>query len=72
VSPLTNALDGYVTLGQTRWAAWRRKQHLDDRLPSSFADVLEEIVAFAAPAINAATESREWDPHARRWNRLQL
>ena len=72
LSPLADALDGYATLGQARWAAWRRKQHLDDRLPSSFADVLEDVVAFADPAISAAAESQEWDPHARRWHRLQL
>jgi hypothetical protein len=72
LSPLANALDRYAALGQARWAAWRRKQHLDDRLPSSFADVLEDVVAFADPAINAAAESQEWDPHARRWRQLQL
>lgn len=72
LSPLANALDGYATLGQARWAAWRRQQHLEDRLPFSFADVLEEVVAFADPAINAAAEPQEWDPDARRWRRLQL
>ena len=72
LSPLANTLDGYATLGQARWAAWRRKQHLDDRLPTSFADVLVDVVAFADPAINAAAGSQEWEPLARRWRRLQL
>lgn len=72
LSPLANALDGYAALGQARWAAWRRKQHLDDRLPSVFEDVLEDVVAFADPAIDATAESQEWDPDARRWRRLQL
>lgn len=72
LSPLADALDGYATLGQARWAAWRRRQHLEDRLPSSFADVLEEVVAFADPALNAAAEPQEWDPDERRWRPLQL
>ena len=56
LSPLADALDGYATLGQARWAAWRHKQHLDDRLPSSFADVLEDVVAFAEPALRRPRE----------------
>ena len=72
LSPLADALDGYATLGQARWVAWRRKQHLDDRLPSSFADVLEDVIAFADPVLNAVAESQKWDPLARRWRRLQL
>jgi hypothetical protein len=72
LSPLANTLDGYATLGQARWAAWRRRQHLDDRLPTSFADVLVDVVAFADPAINAAAGSQEWEPQARRWRGLQL
>ena len=68
LSPLADALDGYATLGQARWAAWRHKQHLDDRLPSSFADVLEEVVAFADPAIKTAAGTQEWDPHSRGWH----
>ena len=36
LSPLGDALAGYSTIAQPRWAAWRRKQHLDDRLPVQF------------------------------------
>ncbi|MHB8318963.1 MAG: nucleotidyl transferase AbiEii/AbiGii toxin family protein [Acidimicrobiales bacterium] len=31
--PLARVLDGYGAIGQARWAAWRRKQQLEDRLP---------------------------------------
>ena len=64
---LERALDGYATLGQARWAAWRRKQHLDDRVPSSFANVLNEVIAFADPALQADVRTHDWDPHTRRW-----
>jgi len=67
LSPLADALDGYAMLAQARWAAWRRKQRLDDRLPSSFLDVLDEVVAFADPAFITAVASRRWDPTARMW-----
>jgi hypothetical protein len=56
LSPLADALDGYATLGQARWAAWRRRQHLDDRLPSSFAKVLNEVIAFADPTLQTDAE----------------
>ncbi len=71
LSPLADALDGYTTLGQARWAAWRRKQRLDDRLPSSFADVLEDVIVYADPAKEGAAASQEWDPGARLWHRPQ-
>jgi hypothetical protein len=67
-APLADALDGYATLGQARWAAWRRKQHLDDRLPSSFAKVLNEVIAFADLALQTDVGKHEWDPHTRGWH----
>jgi hypothetical protein len=68
LSPLADALNGYATLGQARWAAWRRKQHLDDRLPSSFVNVLTEVIAFADPALQADAGTHEWDLHPRKWH----
>ena len=68
LSPLADALNGYATPGQARWAAWRRKQHLDDRLPSSFVNVLTEVIAFADPALQADAGTHEWDPHTRKWH----
>jgi hypothetical protein len=67
LSPLADALDGYATQGQARWAAWRRKQRLDDRVPSSFAHVLTDVTAFADPALQATVGNHAWDPHRRRW-----
>jgi hypothetical protein len=38
LASLVRVLDGYGDIGQQRWAAWRRKQRLDDRLPESLGD----------------------------------
>ena len=47
--PLAWVLDGYGETGQVRWAAWRRKQQLEDRLPDQFAEVVSAVVSFADP-----------------------
>ena len=49
LAPLERVLAGYGGIGQQRWAAWRRKQRLDVRLPEQFSDVLAVVVAFADP-----------------------
>lgn len=67
LSPLADALDGYAPLAQARWSVWQRRQRLDDRLPSSFSDVLDIIIAFADPALAAAVASDRWDPRTRTW-----
>ena len=51
LSPLSEVLDGYAELAQSRWAAWRRKQRLNDT-PESFADLLDVVVAFSDPFLS--------------------
>jgi len=68
LSPLADALDGYAALAQARWLVWRRKQQLDDRLPSSFLDVLGPVIAFADGALTGQVTQAQWDPAMRRWN----
>jgi hypothetical protein len=65
--PLARVLDGYGDIGQQRWAAWRRKQRLDDRLPESFEEVVRAVIAFADPAISATAASSSWDPAHGSW-----
>jgi len=67
LAPLTNTLDGFAALAQTRWTTWRRKQLLDTRLPPSFADVLTAIAAFADPPLAGAATDRHWAPDSRSW-----
>lgn len=67
--PLARVLDGFGDIGQAKWEAWRRKQHLDDRLPTGFAEVLATTIAFADPVLTGEVADGSWDPHHREWSR---
>ena len=67
VTALSGVLDGYAAAGQPRWTAWRRRQHVDDRLPASFAQVVDNVTRFADPALADQTRGQTWDPHHRSW-----
>lgn len=67
LEPLVTTLAGYAALAQPRWAAWRRKHHLDDRLPPLFGTVLDELIAFADPVMRARVETQSWNPDAQQW-----
>ncbi|MFD2079237.1 Nucleotidyl transferase AbiEii toxin, Type IV TA system [Actinopolymorpha cephalotaxi] len=66
--PLTDVLDGYASSAQARWFAWRRKQSLEERLPSSFMELLGTVIAFADPALTGTIAHHQWDPGTRRWS----
>ncbi len=70
--PLAEALAAYagVPAVQSKWSAWRRRQQLDDRLPQSFAEVLQQIYAFADPAIASRTAHANWRPRDLAWRPL--
>lgn len=51
LSPLSETLKGFADLAQSRWAAWRRKQRLNDT-PESFADLLDDVIAFSDPHLS--------------------
>lgn len=69
LAPLVVVLAGYADVPGVlgKWAAWRRKQQLDDRLPEPFADVLEQVFAFADPAITGAASDAGWRPQHLAW-----
>jgi len=64
--PLDELLDGYDTIGQAKWAAWRRKNTYD-WLPEQFGDVRGIVIAFAGPALAGHVNGQRWDPQAARW-----
>ncbi len=66
--PLLEVLAGYGQIGQQRWAAWCRRQRLEDRLPGQFGDVVSAVIDFADPAIVGSAASRSWDPAATAWS----
>ena len=69
LAPLADVLAGYADVPgvQAKWAAWRRKQQLDNRLPELFAEVLEQVLAFADPAITGAGGDAGWHPQDLAW-----
>ncbi|HEX4863788.1 MAG TPA: nucleotidyl transferase AbiEii/AbiGii toxin family protein, partial [Acidimicrobiales bacterium] len=67
LAPLTTVLDGYASIGQQKWAAWRRRQQIEDRVPQTFADVVAEFISFADPVIAGDARGRRWDPRSRSW-----
>lgn len=67
LAPLSEVLDGYADQAQAQWTAWRSRQELEDRLPASFAEVLELVFAFANPLLESHMEQSDWDPIDRRW-----
>lgn len=68
LAPLAQVLSGYGLIGQQRWDAWRRKQRLDDRLPSQFTDVVDAVTTFADPAIIGTASSQHWNPATGTWS----
>lgn len=65
--PLAQVLDRYPALAQQRWAAWRRKQRLDDRPPDLFEQVLTAVIVFADPAIEHTVDDRTWTADQGTW-----
>jgi predicted nucleotidyltransferase component of viral defense system len=69
ISSLDDALDGYAEIGQTRWAAWRRKLRLEDSLPANFGDALGAMEVFAEPILTGSVgEAASWDPTQQAWS----
>lgn len=68
LAPLAEVLAGYPDLAQARWAAWRRKQRLDDRVPQRFDDLLHTVIGFADPVILGVAATKRWDAPAGAWS----
>ena len=64
---LETVLDGYGEIGQAKWAAWRRKQQLEDRSPESFGELIRAFIEFADPVVIGSVTGRRWEPLARTW-----
>ncbi|MCE7082802.1 nucleotidyl transferase AbiEii/AbiGii toxin family protein [Streptomyces sp. ST2-7A] len=56
-------------LAQRRWAAWVRKQHLDDRLPQSFQETFSGVERFADPALTGSVAGQVWNTGQQRRQR---
>ena len=57
-------------LGQRRqdpWARWLRRVHLEDELPGSFADALQQVIDFADPILDGTLSTATSLPQDREW-----
>jgi hypothetical protein len=64
---LLETLDGMAGPAQPKWAAWRRKQRMEQQIPEQFAEVLHHVTRFADPAISGSADKRTWDPARLSW-----
>lgn len=55
IRPLSNVLDGYADLAQSRWSAWRNRQALHTT-PEQFDDLLDQVISFADPLLQPLTD----------------
>jgi hypothetical protein len=67
MTSLSTALQGMSEIAQPKWAAWRRKQHMEQMIPEQFADIVQQVLAFGNPAIDGSAEGMNWDPAHRAW-----
>jgi hypothetical protein len=67
LAPLSQVLNDYAQLGQTRYRAWVQRRDLTDRLPHSFADLLDDIYRFADPALTDGVADRHWNHKTLTW-----
>lgn len=57
LAPVGLVLEGMADVAQPRWETWLKKNDLDDRVPRSFAEVLQALDARTSRWISAAAES---------------
>lgn len=65
---LSAELGALVEPRSARYCLWRRQQGADaGGYPTEFADVVNDLVAFADPLLSGHITHQQWDPHARHW-----
>ena len=67
IEPLGPLIAYMPALAQRKWAAWRKKQGLEQSTPESFADILQTCILFAEPALTNNVIDLIWNPTAQSW-----
>ncbi len=67
INPLRTSLSGLADVAQAKWAAWRRRGRMEDQLPESIEDLLEELAAFIDPVLIGQESVTSWDPDTATW-----
>lgn len=66
--PFREVLVGYGAIGQASWAAWRVRNNLQDSVPESFADVVEDVSRLVDPLLaGEVDDSASWDTASLEW-----
>jgi hypothetical protein len=67
--PLGTLLDGYGSIGQAKYRAWRRRMALDDRLPEDFGVLVDAICGFLDPLLDGddLSDAATWESTNRAW-----
>jgi hypothetical protein len=65
--PLRDLQEEFTGIGQARWAAWRRRQGLEDRVPEDFGEVLDVVVGLVDPVLLDVALAATWDPARLSW-----
>lgn len=55
LTPIAPLLKGYGALHQAKWAAWRRKEQLDDRTEANLDDQITRVAAWIDPILGRPT-----------------
>ncbi|MFC8039842.1 nucleotidyl transferase AbiEii/AbiGii toxin family protein [Paenarthrobacter sp. NPDC057355] len=68
LGPLREFLNGYGQVGQSKWAAWRAKNRVEDLCAKDLDDQVERILRFMDPLFDGTAEDHHvWSPDQRSW-----
>lgn len=67
--PLRALMEGYGTIGQARWAAWRQKLKVEDLCEPDLDEQVVRVLSFIEPVFDGSAEGHHrWSPDARSWS----
>lgn len=68
LGPIAPLLDGYGALSQTKWAAWRRAQELEDACLEQLDEQMSAVAAFIDPVLTGQLPPKAtWNPTRYLW-----
>jgi hypothetical protein len=61
-------MDGYSSMGQAKWAAWRRKLKVEDLCRQNLDEQVELVLTFIEPVFDGSAQNQQrWNPDAGAW-----
>lgn len=66
--PLRPLMDAYSSIGQAKWAAWRRKLKVEDLCRQNLDEQVELVLTFIEPVFDGSAQNQQrWNPDAGAW-----